>query len=90
MLALELTGFLDGDYVAHGVTAPFHALGGHHRLITAHITAGPPSWPRYFSVQFFWQLSPIGQTRDLGSNLLAICALTQAAQFTKERTEVQR
>lgn len=43
MLALELTGFLDGEYVTPGVTAPFHALGGHHRLITAHITAGPRS-----------------------------------------------
>lgn len=38
---LELMGFIDSEYVARGVTPPFHALGGHHRLITAHITTGP-------------------------------------------------
>ena len=41
MLALELTGFLGGKYVARGVTPLFHSLEGPHRLTTAHITAGP-------------------------------------------------
>lgn len=40
---LEIMVFIDGEFVARGVNPPFYAVGGHHRLITAYITAGPQS-----------------------------------------------